>query len=330
MRIRTIDACLRRRNRLWTIEDLRQACEDALYDYEGIDGVSLRTVQRDIELMRGDKLGYYAPIVVKEKKYYEYSDPNYSITKLPLSEYDLEELSSAIDIIKHYQGFSTIKGQEDVLTRMQDQVQMQKSKRQIVFIETNQQLKGLHFLAQLYEHIRKKEPIEVRYRSFRSAWESEFCLSPYLLNEYNNRWFLVAYNMRRNNVMTLALDRMLTVRKKDVKEQYVENTFFEPTQYLGEMIGITRGLATKPEHVVLRFDSEQAPYVLTKPMHSSQQTIEQHEDGGITVTLDVIHNLELEGKILAFGSHVEVLAPRLLRHRVARQLLIAVAKYQKQ
>ena len=68
MRIRTIDACLQRRQRKWTIEDLRQACEDALYDYEGIDGVSLRTVQRDIELMRGDKLGYYAPIVVRNRK----------------------------------------------------------------------------------------------------------------------------------------------------------------------------------------------------------------------------------------------------------------------
>ncbi len=137
MRIRTIDACLRNRRKKWTIEDLRQACEDALYDYEGISNISLRTVQRDIELMRGDKLGYFAPIVVRDRKYYEYSDPDYSIAGLPLSEYDLNELSSAIDIIKHYQGFNKIRGQEDILTRMQDQVQMQRTKRQIVFIETN-------------------------------------------------------------------------------------------------------------------------------------------------------------------------------------------------
>ncbi len=327
MRIRTIDACLRNRRKHWTIEDLRQACEDALYDYEGISNISLRTVQRDIELMRGDKLGYFAPIVVRDRKYYEYSDPDYSIAALPLSEYDLAELSSAIDIIKHYQGFNKIRGQEDVLTRMQDQVQMQRSNRQIVFIETNRRLKGLHLLAQLYEHIRKNEAITVRYHSFRSAKETVFRLSPYLLCEYNNRWFLVAYNKKMHDVITLALDRMLAVEKND--DDYIENTFFEPEEYLGAMIGITRNLHSKTMHAVLRFDADQAPYVLTKPMHRSQQLMEKKADGSIIVSLDVVHNLELEGKILAFGSHVEVLAPRLLRHRIAQQILIAAAHYQK-
>ncbi|MCD8282524.1 MAG: WYL domain-containing protein [Prevotella sp.] len=328
MRIRTIDACLRNRRKHWTIEDLRQACEDALYDYEGIPNISLRTVQRDIELMRGDKLGYFAPIVVRDRKYYEYSDPEYSIAGLPLSEYDLNELSSAIDIIKHYQGFNKIRGQEDILTRMQDQVQMQRTKRQIVFIETNRQLKGLHFLSTLYEHIKRYEAITVRYHSFRSARETVFRLSPYLLCEYNNRWFLVAYNNNSNkshNVITLALDRMLAVEKSD--DEYIDNTFFNPDEYLGAMIGITRNLHSKPVHVVLRFDAEQAPYVLTKPMHQSQLLMEKKPDGGIVVSLDVIYNMELEGKILAFGSHVEVLAPRLLRHRIAGQILTAATHY---
>ncbi|MCD8303481.1 MAG: WYL domain-containing protein [Prevotellaceae bacterium] len=329
MRIRTIDACLHRRNRLWTLEDLRQACEDALYDYEGIDGVSLRTVQRDIELMRGDKLGYFAPIVVRDKKYYSYSDPDFSITKLPLSEHDLQELGSAIDIIRHYQGFSHLKGQEDVLTRMQDQLQAQRSNRQVVFIETSSRLRGIHFLAPLYEHIRRQEQVVISYHSFRSAKESVFSLSPYLLNEYNNRWFLVAYSKQKHNIMTLALDRMLSV-KKDEKGEYTENTFFVPEQYLGEMIGITRNLLSKPERVVLRFDADQAPYVLTKPMHQSQQLERREEDGGITVTLDVILNLELESKILAFAGHVEVLYPRLLRSRIARHLIAAAARYQQQ
>ncbi len=327
MRIRTIDACLRRRNRLWTLEDLRQACEDALYDYEGIDGVSLRTVQRDIELMRGDKLGYFAPIEVRERKYYVYSDPDYSITRLPLSDHDLAELSSAIDIIRHYQGFSGIRGQEDVLTRLQDEIEVQRSRRQIVYIETNRQLKGLHFLAQLYEHISRREPITVRYHSFRSERENMFYLSPYLLCEYNNRWFLIGYSKRRG-VMTLALDRIVSVEKDD-KGQYIENTFFEPDKYLGEMIGITRNIESRTMHVVLRFDADQTPYVMTKPMHQSQQVVRQTEEGGIIVSLDVVHNLELESKILAFGGHVEVLSPRLLRNRIAQHLLTAAAHYQK-
>ena len=41
IRYKTIDNCLRRRNRRWTLEDLIEACSDALYEYEGIDkGIS--------------------------------------------------------------------------------------------------------------------------------------------------------------------------------------------------------------------------------------------------------------------------------------------------
>jgi len=71
IRYRTIDNCLRNRARKWTLEDLIEACSEALYEYEGIDkGVSRRSIQMDIQFMRSDKLGYNAPIVVLEKKYY--------------------------------------------------------------------------------------------------------------------------------------------------------------------------------------------------------------------------------------------------------------------
>ncbi len=326
MRMRTIDKCLQNRYRRWTIEDLRQACEDAMYEYEGSESVSLRTVQRDIEIMRGDKLGYFAPIVVRDRKYYEYEDPDYTITQLPLSKRDLEELGSALDIIRNYQGFSGMSGQEDIVTRMQDQLHIAESHDQVVFIETNRQLRGLHHLAPLYDFIRSKTPILITYHSFKNEHEVKFYMSPYILCEYNNRWFLVCYN-RRKGVMTLALDRMISV-EKDPDGTYIENTFFKPEEYLGEMVGVTRALNTKPVHVLLRFDPMQAPYVLTKPMHSSQALVEQFLDGSVTVSLDVILNIELESKILAYGCHVEVLSPRLLRHNISKALAVAAAQYQ--
>ena len=73
IRYKTIDRCLRNKYRKWTLDDLVDACSDALYDMEGITkGVSTRTVQGDIQIMRSDKLGYYAPIEVYDNKYYRY------------------------------------------------------------------------------------------------------------------------------------------------------------------------------------------------------------------------------------------------------------------
>ena len=70
IRYKTLDNCLRNRNRMWTLDDLVDACSEAIYEYEGIEsGVSKRTVQLDIQNMRSEKLGYNAPIVISEKKF---------------------------------------------------------------------------------------------------------------------------------------------------------------------------------------------------------------------------------------------------------------------
>ena len=102
IRYKTIDRCLRNKYRRWTLDDLVEACSDALYEMEGITkGVSMRTVQADIQIMRSDKLGYNAPIEVYDNKFYRYEDPDYSINDHPLSEDDCELLSQAVEMIQH-------------------------------------------------------------------------------------------------------------------------------------------------------------------------------------------------------------------------------------
>ena len=100
IRYKTIDRCLRNRYRRWTLDDLVDACCDALLDMEGITkGVCARTVQMDIQIMRSDKLGYNAPIVVYDKIYYTYADPDYSITEMPLSMDDCKLIKEAITLL---------------------------------------------------------------------------------------------------------------------------------------------------------------------------------------------------------------------------------------
>ena len=102
IRYKTIDNCLRNRYRRWTLDDLVEACSEALYDMEGIKkGVCTRTVQMDIQMMRSDKLGYNAPIEVYDRIYYRYADPGYSITEMPLSIEDCKLIKKAIDLLEN-------------------------------------------------------------------------------------------------------------------------------------------------------------------------------------------------------------------------------------
>ena len=105
LRYKIIDRSLRNRYRRWTIVDLVDAVSDALYDMEGIrKGISLRTVQADIQMMRSDKLGYNAPIEVYDQKFYRYADPNYSITELPLTNEDVRLIDKAVDLLTKAEG----------------------------------------------------------------------------------------------------------------------------------------------------------------------------------------------------------------------------------
>ncbi|MBQ7855272.1 MAG: hypothetical protein IJ352_09690 [Muribaculaceae bacterium] len=123
IKYKTIDRCLRNKYRKWTLNDLVDACSETLYEMEGIDkGVSARTIQGDIQMMRSDKLGYYAPIEVYDNKYYRYSDPEYSITNTPITEDDYDLIVYAVSVIEEYSKHGNINKLIDVLTKVKDKL----------------------------------------------------------------------------------------------------------------------------------------------------------------------------------------------------------------
>ena len=67
------------------------------------------------------------------------------------------------------------------------------------------------------------------------------------------------------------------------------------------------------EHVVLKFAKERFPYVVSKPIHHSQQVVDA-EAG--TLSIDVRINREVEQNVFSFGHQVEVLSPEWFRTQV--------------
>ncbi len=119
IRYKTIDRCLRNRFKRWTIDDLVDACSDALYDMEGImKGVSVRTVQGDIQMMRSDKLGFNAPIEVYDNKFYRYADRDYSISDNPLNADDYELVEKAVMLINEVPEDKTLIELKAVLSKL--------------------------------------------------------------------------------------------------------------------------------------------------------------------------------------------------------------------
>ncbi len=327
IRYRVIDQCLKNRYRKWTLDDLIEACSEALYDYEGIDkGVSKRTVQLDIQLMRSDKLGYNAPIVVKENKYYTYEDPDYSITNNPLTDRDLNKLNEVIDILRQFKGFSHFQEMTGMIQRLEDKVRTAKDQQKsIVHLETNENLRGLSYLDAIYQAIHKKQVLALSYQSFKARTANTISLHPYLLKEYRNRWFVLGKRNVKEPLITLALDR---IKELSINEHllYIDDEDFDPENYFKNVIGVTVERNSRPQNVHIKVDNKNAPYVITKPLHSSQKVISTSSEG-IEITLKIQLNFELEREILGFGESMEVITPERLRKRISYKLQKAVDAY---
>ena len=314
LRYKTIDHCLSNRYRKWTLDDLIEACSDALYEYEGIrKGISRRTIQLDIQTMRSDRLGYNAPIVVVDNKYYTYEDPDYSILHSPLTERDMTELTEAVGVLKQMAGFPAMSGVSDLVSRMEEQVSMVSGKHApFILMERNDRLKGLEFVPVLYDALKNRCTQEMTYQSFNAKRPSTFVFYPYVLKEFNNRWFVLGrrkINARCTNIY--ALDRIISLRSL-TDEPYIRHEGFDVEKYFSEMIGVTRNDNDKPQIVKFWASPMDSPYFITKPLHNTQEIEQRNENGETLFSINVIINQELMRVLLGFGPGVKVIAPSAL------------------
>lgn len=327
IRYRTIDECLQNRYRKWTLDDLIEKVSDAIYEYEGIsNGVSKRTIQADIQFMRSDKLGYNAPIIVKEKKYYTYEDADFSISKTPINQADIDKLKEVVNVLKQFNGFSYFGEMTEVVAKLENNLyKSSKKSRNHIQFESNQLLKGIEYINPLYQAILQKKALLIEYKSFKAQKSQQSIYFPYLLKEYRNRWFLIAKPRKGKILATMALDRIITFQELP-QEPFVDCIDFDFDAYYADLIGITKSETNKAQEVILKIDKYNAPYILTKPLHTSQKTLKEDENG-IIISIEVVLNFELEREILGFGESVEVLAPKILVNKIKRRLANASNLY---
>ena len=244
IRYKTIDNCLRNKYRRWTIDNLVDACCDALFDMEGISkGVSLRTVQ---------------------------ADPNYSIFDMPLSENDYEIMKEAVEMLKQLEDFDHFSEMADVVGRLQDKLSISKSNRKpIIHFDSMPNLKGLELLNPLYNYIANKQTLRIMYQSFNAKEASEYILYPYLLKEYRNRWFLFGSVKKDLVLYNLALDRMVSI--EPIEEPFRENPKFNSEKFFDDVIGVSKNIDNRPRTIKFWAFREQSKYIQTKPLSSSSE-----------------------------------------------------------
>ncbi|SIQ88505.1 Predicted DNA-binding transcriptional regulator YafY, contains an HTH and WYL domains [Chryseobacterium sp. RU37D] len=323
IRYKTLDKCLKNKYRKYTLEDLIEECSEALFEFEGKESfVSKRTVQLDLQNMRSEKFGYEAPIEVYERKYYRYSDPDYSIHNISVNESDLKAMNNAVQILKQFKDFSMFKEMNGVIQKLEDSLHAT-SQKSIIHLDKNEQLKGLEYIDILYDAILNKKVLNILYKSFTARETNNYHVHPQLLKEFNNRWFLIC--LHKGKMYNLAMDRMEQI---EVAENVVYlDKNLDGDVYFKDIVGVTVSETMAPRNVVFFIDASNAPYVKTKPFHKSQEIVSETQEGTI-FKICVQINYELERLLLGFGDCLVVHKPRKLRLKMEEKFKSGLKNYQ--
>jgi predicted DNA-binding transcriptional regulator YafY len=321
-----IDEMIRSRTRPYpTKEELLEACSERF----GISSIS--TIEKDIAAMR---LDFDAPIVYSKKfKGYVYEDPEYKFLSVNLSEDELLALSFVETFLGEFRNmpiFSQFAVAVDkVLDGLELTKRLQTEKKYLqgaIQIEQAPYLKGSDKLGELLRYVAEKQVIEIAYQKYGNATSKEYLVSPYLLKEYKNMWYLVGYHHQSCEVRTFGIDRITEIYPQALLFHSQEAVGFDADSFYSYCIGVT-ALNEKPQEIMLRFAPFVANYIKAQPLHDSQVILSDDPEKGCLVSLRLIINYELKSLILSYGASVCVEKPEVLAKSIEAEIASAFQKY---
>ena len=345
VRLQALDKCFRDRMNDYSFDDLKEACCQALDENipgrkQGDSTVSDRQVRADIAYMkdpanwgvelktpkysdcknnkqcRDTKNGFAMSNYRSRARAYMYADQDYSIMDSPLIEDEKTLKKSLSFILDYFKNKPNSSWMVSLGPRINDELDEEASNVIIPDYNHSDDLKGFkEYFTKLYNAIIGKVVIKMKYLPFNGNLKS-WTLSPYFLKEYNNRWFLFAYNHEEQKLTNIALDRIERIDVTD--EKYIDSSTLEDfkditfDQYFDDIIGVSYPKGKRMEKVVLKFSEARYPHVKTKHLHPYQR----ENDDERTLTIDLVPNRELIQTILSFGKDIEVIAPQSLRDEI--------------
>lgn len=318
-RIEILDECLRRRQKKWFIEDLLKAVNDKLV--ERFDKkVGKRSLYDDLKYLQEEK---NAPIIKcweGQRVYYKYEDATYSILNLPISEEEIIKLKDAIKMLREVNDFNLLDDVDMIVEKLEHTIATNvPENRSMIQFEKHTYADGAEYIDDIFSAIKEKNVLKIVYQPFGAPEPQEWVIHPYLLKEYRNRWFLICRRDGTQKVSNLALDRIKKIKNSSIP--FVENDLFDADTFYAYLIGVTFPEGENAQDILLKVTGRQVNYVKTKPIHKSQEIVEEPDGNTLIIRLKLINNYELQSVLLSYTPDIEVLQPISLRDQLKEKYL---------
>jgi predicted DNA-binding transcriptional regulator YafY len=261
---------------------------------------SKRTIDRDIENIRND---FGIEIIYNRTNNAYYIDKDKSVN------------------LETFNRFLEIAGVADLLSEG-----LNKKKNilnYISFESENLVSKGTEMLQPILSAILNHKEISFTHENFQKKTFKTIKLYPYLLKEYQDRWYVVGTLDKKKTIRTYGLDRMTNLQ--ETGKEFIPDDNINPKKLFENVIGLVYSTHVLCD-VVLSFSSEQAKYIKTLPLHHSQVVLSEDEKQCV-VKLKIIPNFEFKQRVLMQGAKVKVLEPKWFADEVAADLRAAAELY---
>ena len=323
MRYKILDSLLSNRNRYYSISELLEKVNEAL-ELDGMEPVSRRCIEKDLNTL---ECAPYEAVIERVwyhgKKCIRYAEEGFSIFTKKLTEEEENLLSEVLNTIGQFDGLDTFEWLDSLKKRLDI-----KEHRRIIQFDSNPYFEGRNLIGSLFTAISNKQVLALKYHTFKDPQVKEVVVYPYLLKEYNNRWFLIV-GVEDGTILNFALDRI------DDFKPMPHIDYIEPDEDLesrfDDIVGVTLFKDKPTEDILLWVNEEGYQYVKTKPLHGSQRDVKGKEDkavrerypalqGGRFFRLQCILNYELEQLLMSKMNQLVVLEPATLKDSLINRI----------
>ncbi len=324
IRYKLLDDVLSDRHHNYSMNEITDRVNHQL-EILGYIPVSKRCLEKDLEFLKGRP--FNAPVLhvrLNGKACVKYRYSSYSIFTHELTKEEMSILYEVLNTVGQFDGLPNF----DWLDSLRQQYKWNRHKKVLSF-SSNPWLKNVNMMATLYEYIANEQVIEIEYKRFQDAESEKYLLHPYLLKQYNNRWYLVGLRPDINKIYTLPLDRIENFLTK-AEEKFLRYDG-DIEERFKDTIGITVYDDAVAQDIIFWISNNTSPYIITKPIHHSQKELTQEEsipytkkynlpDNGKIFKLHCTLNYELLQELVRNFHNIIVLSPDDLRNEIAEKV----------
>lgn len=263
--------------------------------------VSPRTLERDIDRIRAD---FGLEITYSKANQGYYIDKSKSV-KVE-SFFKFLEIVTVADILSE-----SLKDSNTILD--------------FVSFDDSKNFKGIENLKIILAAISQNRKLQFVHENFWRATLKEYVITPLLLKEYENRWYVIGVPEEMNEIRTFGIDR-ITEPTLSTLSNIKKNQFKNQLKNFDDIIGLDFNQG-KPTNIRLLVDGIHIKYMKSLPLHHSQNIHTENENGEFFVDFFLSPNYEFTTQILKIGNEVEVLYPPELRDEIKNTLTKTLKKY---